>query len=378
MKKQIDGINILKVIACISVILLHYTEYYYSKVDNSILFMLLHMFRWLVFGCIGYFCLCTGYLQYKKNLSKDYYKKIIKIIIVFLIYSTLSFIMLHKPVNYNFRNLYNGTIYYFFDFNGYYWYMAMYFGLYLIIPFLNIIIEKISKKQHLFLIIILIILFSGHDFIMQMRDIYPIFKNINITGYYSSDLFPILYYFIGSYINKYNINKSKNILVFSLILSLALHSYLDLHYTHLYNYELSNHVYTFNSYGNIFTIISCVTTLLLVKNINLKYTSKIIKFISSKTLPIYLGLGIMDKYQDIIANKVFSSKVNFSFKGMIIWLIIELIGGLLLGLFVTKFIDYIKELLTIFINYIKKIKPIIGFKKYIIKKYTNDLEQLQK
>ena len=83
MKKQIDGINILKVIACMSVILLHYTEYYYSKVDNSILFMLLHMFRWLVFGCIGYFCLCTGYLQYKKNLSKDYYKKIIKIIIVF-------------------------------------------------------------------------------------------------------------------------------------------------------------------------------------------------------------------------------------------------------------------------------------------------------
>ena len=373
MKKQIDGINITKTIACISVILLHYTQYFYSTVNNSTVFVLLHSFRWIVFGCIGYYCLCAGFLQYKKTFSKKYYKKIIKILVLFLIYCTLSFIFIHKPSNLSFSSIYQGITYYFFEFKGYYWYMAMYFGLYLIIPFLNMIIANTTKKQHLFLIIISIILFSGHDFIMQARDIQPFFSNINISGYYSSDLFPLTYYFIGAYINKYNINISKNISSFIFLIFLFLHAYCDLRYTHIHNYNLSDHIYTFNQYGNIFTIITCVTSMLIFKNIKLKYTSKFISFIAKYTLPVYLGLGIMDKYQKTISNVLFNSKIDFSFKGMLLWLAIELIGALLMSIIVTKFMDFIKEIYIYIIKKIKATNPVIKYKKYIINKYSKDL-----
>ena len=52
--KRKTGIDILKIVACFSVIALHYTANYYESTDNFGVFILLHMFRWFVFGCIGF------------------------------------------------------------------------------------------------------------------------------------------------------------------------------------------------------------------------------------------------------------------------------------------------------------------------------------
>lgn len=69
--KRETGIDILKIVACFSVIALHYTVNHYESTDNFGFFILLHMFRWFVFGCIGFFILATGYLNCYKKLEKN-------------------------------------------------------------------------------------------------------------------------------------------------------------------------------------------------------------------------------------------------------------------------------------------------------------------
>ncbi len=82
-----------------------------------------------------------------------------------------------------------------FNTNGYSWYVNMYIGLYIIIPFLNIIIKEISENKNTFIFAVLVL---------------TCLTAIPYCFDYWTIIYPINYYFIGTYI-KSIVLKSKNI-----------------------------------------------------------------------------------------------------------------------------------------------------------------------
>ncbi|OXC08593.1 hypothetical protein AYP76_05640 [Ligilactobacillus agilis] len=79
---------------------------------------------------------------------------------------------------------------------GTYWYVTAYIALYLIFPYLNIVINKLDKSEYNKFLLVLIVIFS----------IVPTFtgaSSLNSTNAASSVFSLIVVYFIGGYIRKY-------------------------------------------------------------------------------------------------------------------------------------------------------------------------------
>lgn len=74
-------------------------------------------------------------------------------------------------------------------FTGRYWFITIYFGLYMVSPFLNIAIYSMNREQHLKLNMLLLVLFSG------MVSIYPSFKGMNSGAGWGLAWFVVLYFF---------------------------------------------------------------------------------------------------------------------------------------------------------------------------------------
>ena len=132
MKQRYTGIDLIKILAIIFVPVLHfYNNYGFSSQNYSSYYSIIEVsIRWIAFSCIGLFIMSTGYLQNEKKIGKKYIFKIMNYVILYIIYSFITAIIIHGNVNY-FRN----TLYYLFQFPGYFWYMSFFFGLYLLLLF---------------------------------------------------------------------------------------------------------------------------------------------------------------------------------------------------------------------------------------------------
>ena len=87
-------------------------------------------------------------------------------------------------------------------YTGRYWFITIYFGLYLIAPFLNIGIHAMNKKQHAMLNIILFVLFS------VMVSLYPAFKGMNSGAGWGLAWFVVLYFW-AAWFRKYYLPSNK-------------------------------------------------------------------------------------------------------------------------------------------------------------------------
>ncbi len=340
MNNRESSIDILKITGCFCVIILHYTNYYYKPTLNMGEYLFLNSIRWFVFGCIGFYIIATGYLNCNKKIDKKYYMRLIPTIITFLSFSLIThLISTSYEGDQSFLSyLYGGIKWYFWKYNAYFWYMNFYLSFYLLIPFINIIINNINKWQHILLIAISICIISLPDCLAVASDFWPILKESGITlpSYFSKDCFPFIYYFIGAFFKKYPVcinSLKKNMYLVFLLLVLVLHSYLDTVYLNIYQeqFELGQHIYTFNSYGNIFTIITCTIYFVCISNIRIrnKMVNSIVIFISSYTLEMYLGLAIADKLVNKLC-ELNKYEIDCSIMGFSIWFFGELfilLGG---------------------------------------------------
>ena len=174
------------------------------------------------------FIMLSGYLMCNKMPSRNYYCKIVK---------TLSIYVLASLCCQAFKGIYQGeaisvlgtvTDILAFTAAPYSWYVEMYLGLFLLIPYLNILYKNIpSKKQKQILLFILLFLTSLPD----ITNIYNLFdvhwwrmpssssSYANILPDWWINLYPITYYYLGSYFREYplRIRKTANILAILLV-----------------------------------------------------------------------------------------------------------------------------------------------------------------
>jgi len=297
MENRKTGIDIIKVLASISVVGVHfflYTQYYETPLTNTVM-IIQSILRNFFMICIPLFVLVTGYLMGTKKIEieKKHYKKVIPILITVFFISFIVVILRR----YYFKDpgsllsrlasivSFNAAV-------NFYWYIEMYLGLFLIIPFINILYQNINKKNKQYLIIILLIL-THNSFLtagIPFRN-----KLLVVLGDYWFDFYPITFYFIGAYIAEFKPKIKKSILLLAGLLVMAITNLLHIFISYSLETKLPvNSVVKHNSL--LIAVISVIVFLLLydliIKN---KKIEKIVVKLSNLTLEIYLFSYIIER-----------------------------------------------------------------------------------
>ena len=289
MKNRLSNFDALKITAMLLIILGHVITYpnlisntsgYISTTLEIIFFALcVH---------VNIFILITGYFQIDKEFK---WKKLFSLLFKVVFYKIFISLGLYffSPFNISLKDLLIELI----PFNlDSYWFIASYIFLYILSPYLNLIINKLSSKELKKYILVLLLIFS----LIPCLSLNLFFKNNGYTLYQF-----ILMYSIGAYIKKENIvDKIRNIkfkrlkLIGIFILSLIINysifkivSWLKVETNNFLFNTLYEIIYKHKfDYSNIFMIIQSISIFLLFSTFNIR--NKLISFISSSTLAVYI------------------------------------------------------------------------------------------
>lgn len=304
--KRSPSADMIRILAFISVVSVHFflNNGFYSQTVAGKQMFIMTLMRSFFIICVPLFITLSGYLLKKKKLEKSYYKRISKIIITYILASLLcvfySIVFLKQDLTIKsiILNILN------FSAAPYSWYIEMYLGLFLLIPFLNIVYNALlSQKSKIWLILTFIILTS----LPSVLNVY----NLNSLNWWAlpssssavdkiipswwQEMYPITYYYIGCYLSEYGlkINKILNILLifFWTVLSGA--------FCYWRSYKTTFIWGDWCGYQSLFNVVLTLLVFTLIININFdKMPSRLAKFfqkISGLCLGGYLVSWIFDK-----------------------------------------------------------------------------------
>lgn len=199
------GLDLTRVFAIFAVIGGHFfsihTDFRSSPMDDMSMFI--QSMAQSILNCgVPLFIVLTGYLNINKIISRKYYSGIWRVLLAYLIFSIVTLIFRHTAMGESIT-LVSGikSILNFSSFM-YAWYIEMWIGLFLLIPFLNILYKGIGNKRHKQLLIST----------LAVMTFLPIFTNRydqHILPAFWTSIYPLSFYYIGSYIREYRpeINK---------------------------------------------------------------------------------------------------------------------------------------------------------------------------
>ena len=186
------AVDLIRVVAFCFVVLVHFFYHtgYYNTVFNNVGMAVLTFFRNTAMSCVPLFIMLTGYLMSKKTLNKEYYRGIIRTLLIFALVETCCIIYDLNVFVSTFKELFFAI-----GSNHYSWYIDMYVGLFLIIPFLNLAYNGLqTKKQKQVLVLTFFVI------CLLFANISGIFKQSQ--GYWKV-AYPLAYYFVGCYIREF-------------------------------------------------------------------------------------------------------------------------------------------------------------------------------
>ena len=335
-KKRKSNIELLRIIATILIIMFHYvykSNYTYQILNiNS---FIIKSFYFLGELGVNLFILITGYFH--KNI-KFSFKKLILLSIEVLFYYLLNIIILFLLGQYKPQNFKSIFLLFFPIILSKYWFITAYILLYLISPYLNIIIDNLSKKKYQKFLILLLTIWS------IIPTIFGLFFNSSETLlYYTRFTWLIIIYFTGAYIKNYKIKfidtKSKNIIciiitTILLILIIIIIYHNRLLFNKIGTMEIS-YLWTPN---NIIMFILSISIFNYFINLNISY-NKIINTLASTSLGIYM---IHDgALQNYIWIKIFKTNIQLYTKYYLIHIIYTSIIIYIIGFI----IDIIRQIL---------------------------------
>ncbi len=210
--KRDINLDVIRIFAFLCIPFVHFflnTGFYSQKVDNPVMIILMCL-RNICLTCIPLFMMLTGYLQGTKDIKPDkkYYAKTAKFIIPYLI-TSLLILILNGLLNRNIPSVLE-IIKGFTTFTGYSWYVEMYIGVFIFIPFLNMLYRGIkTKKQEKLLIFALIFFtllpsavntysFGTDNWLFSSSENF-----VKIIPDFWKRLYPITFYYTGTYLRKH-------------------------------------------------------------------------------------------------------------------------------------------------------------------------------
>lgn len=335
-KERKSNIELLRIIAIVLIISFHYvfkSNFKFEELSiNSFIVKSFYMFGELG---VNLFILITGYFMVSGKFS---IKKLICLILEVNFYHTLSVIIGQKLGIIQLDTIKDYIMMFFPIINNKYWFITAYIIIYVLSPYLNILIHNMKKKEYQRLILILLLLWS------VIPTIFGIFHNTteNIL-FYSRLIWLIIMYLIGAYIKLYPIemlSKKRN------SISCAILSFMTMIISIIIMYKFRNilkklgttEIAYFWHPNTILMFCLSISVLEIFLNIKMK-SIKIINIMASTTLGIYMiHDGVLSSY---IWNTIFKTKEHLSNNEWTI--IIDIIVSAILIFIVGAIIDLIRQ-----------------------------------
>ena len=182
------NLDLIRLIAIFLVISVHFfwNSGFYQEIVIGHKCFLMILIRTLSMTCVPLFLLLTGYLMSIKKIELDfrYFFRIIRVVGIYIL-STILILFFTKNYLHQNINIFWNII----NFQQYSWYVNMYIGLFVIIPFLNIIWQNLkTEKQKKYLLFSFLLLTVFPSIVIQ-------------TGFkWWLSLYPVTYYFLGAYL----------------------------------------------------------------------------------------------------------------------------------------------------------------------------------
>ena len=246
-------LDLIRSLACFGVVSVHFflnNGFYREHVEGKRMYFMVYM-RMAFMFCVPLFMILSGYLMNQKKPEKSYYKRIGKVLYVYLMASLFCeygfFVMfdLFKRILKLDMGVQRvpGIRKFVEDLLGFHaapysWYIEMYIGLFLLIPFLNVLYNHLETKRHKQILILSIVAVSILPTFVNYFNFSSIewwkhpsavmengqrYQTIKILPNWWENLYPLAYYFIGCYIKEYGIKIKRwtNILLIFAALALS-------------------------------------------------------------------------------------------------------------------------------------------------------------
>lgn len=198
-KTRKSNIELLRVLAMLMIITLHYLDKGGILVEFSEMSAVNHYLAWLIEGfcyvAVNIYVLISGYFLVQ---SKFTFQKLFVLWAQIIFYSWVigAVFLLTGQAGEGATSLYELIFIAFPVTSGHYWFATVYILLFAIFPFLNAGIDRMNRRQHLSCIAVLLIIFSAWSTILPFT--------IPITDHEGMDIawFACLY-LIAAYLRKY-------------------------------------------------------------------------------------------------------------------------------------------------------------------------------
>lgn len=292
MKERKLNIDLLKCIAIVFVVGVHFflhTNYYGQSFTFKSIF--LSSFIWMILmTCVPLFIMTTGYLMKDKTYSEDYFIKLLPVIGIYALTAAVYTFFDMRVVNEEYLGKLFENI---FSFSHYAWYVNLYIGLYMLIPFMNAGFNSLTSRKNQVVVLGILVLFTivppTLSLLNNNEQNFMILPHI-IPDYWKG-LWPITYYLLGAFLASSKKKLSFKELVFVIFI-------LDI----LSVFGLA--AISETSFGIEYRVLPVflLSSLIFYSAIHLKVSIKnewlqrVVLFISKNTLPIYLLSVIGDYY----------------------------------------------------------------------------------
>lgn len=311
------SLDIIRIVAAFTVLSVHFFLHngFYSNTVQGVPMYIMVLMRTLFSVCVPLFMILTGYLMSHKTLSRKYYSGISKTLIVFVL-ATLA-CMIFKAVHNNeplsLKSFILGTL----DFTGanYSWYIEMYIGLFLLVPFLNLAYNKLKNKRQKQVLVFTLV------FMTIIPTLFNIF-NFDNPAWWSdpktSDTFaklvpswwmgfyPIAYYFTGCYIREYGIRlKTRSTLVLFL-LAIVIFGTFNFYRSYGTTFKSGIYVYWYGFEPYVLSVLLFV----LLSRIKTDNMNEKVKFVLWKVSDLALGIYLISYIFDMLVYPVLNEKIT--------------------------------------------------------------------
>lgn len=192
------NLDLIRCAALLGVLIMHYYDnsgFYQITMDGAGDFIMA-MLRMLSTTCVPLFLMLSGYLCNKKALSPRYFLGLLRVLELYVLCGIASMVFerVYLGRHYGIKAVVSGLLN--FEANGYAWYVLLYVGLFLMIPFLNMAYHGCTSKRQKQALVLTAFALS---ILPSLLNIYfQIYSNWWLRFY------PICYYFTGAHLSEYS------------------------------------------------------------------------------------------------------------------------------------------------------------------------------
>lgn len=258
------------------------------------------LIRAFAFPCVPLFLMLSGYLMNRRTPTRQYYRKLIRIIGEYLLASLIciigNYFLDGRPADV--LLFLKRQLFCLFSFlaSQYGWYVEMYIGLFLLIPYLNIVYHHMAdQKQKRNLVMTMLFLTSVPSVTNSFSSFFGEYEFFfRVIPEWWTGIYPITYYFIGAYLSEHPIRIRKSVLLALILLATLISG------TFSYWKSYGN-LFVHGSWqdnGSLFNVVLAVLLFSFLQQIPLRSGTRfarILATLSDLTFSAYLVSAIFDR-----------------------------------------------------------------------------------